>query len=126
MPTETPYGQRLLESVRVQCERRGIPPEELESVLAHIGEAFDTPVLEMEAPDLKRVQAQLDGLMRSYLDGRKRRGGPTGAWEVEATRAAILEAAMRGVDLSEVEGTGEEGRVTKADVADAADAEEPQ
>lgn len=116
MPTETPYGQRVLENLRLQCERRGIPPEEMESVLAHIEEETGTDVLEAEAPALKRLMGQSDALFRTYLGGRKRRTGPPGAWEVNATRGAILHAAVNGVDVAEVEGTGAEGRVTKADV----------
>jgi pyruvate/2-oxoglutarate dehydrogenase complex dihydrolipoamide acyltransferase (E2) component len=39
--------------------------------------------------------------------------------DVEATPAARQEAASTGVDLTSVEGSGKDGRVTKADVDDA-------
>jgi pyruvate/2-oxoglutarate dehydrogenase complex dihydrolipoamide acyltransferase (E2) component len=44
--------------------------------------------------------------------------------EIEATDAARREARERGVDLTEVEGTGSEGRITVDDVKKFADAEE--
>lgn len=40
--------------------------------------------------------------------------------EVEATPAAISAAEEAGVDIATVEGTGAEGKVTKADVVEAA------
>lgn len=39
-------------------------------------------------------------------------------YEVEATDAALEEAAEHGVKIGEVEGTGAGGRITKQDVAD--------
>ena len=39
-----------------------------------------------------------------------------------ATPAAIAHAEATGVDLSQVEGSGAEGKITKADVAAAAEA----
>lgn len=115
-PIEKSYGVRVLEAIRLQCERRGIPPEEMESVLAHIADERGASVLEMDASDLKRVQANLDALLRRYLDGSKRRHGPAGPWEVNATHSAIVHAAIHGLDLAEIEGTGQDGQITKADV----------
>jgi pyruvate/2-oxoglutarate dehydrogenase complex dihydrolipoamide acyltransferase (E2) component len=46
---------------------------------------------------------------------------PEAAEEVEATPAAEALAAEEGVDLSEVEGSGEDGKILKSDVEAAAD-----
>lgn len=116
MAHESPYGVRLLTAIRKQCDRRGIPPEEMESVLAHVEDEYGESVHDMGAPKLRRVQQNLDDMFREYLGGRKRRTGPPGAWEVNATKAAITHAAIHGVDVQEIEGTGAEGRVTKDDV----------
>jgi len=46
---------------------------------------------------------------------------PAGEHVVDATNAARLLAAELGVDLAGIEGTGEEGRIIKADVEAVAD-----
>src|SRR5215217_4483575 len=46
--------------------------------------------------------------------------------EIEATDAARREARDRGVDLSQVEGTGSEGRIIVSDVVEAAEAMEAE
>ena len=46
--------------------------------------------------------------------------------EIEATDAARREAKDRGVDLSQVEGTGSEGRIIVSDVVEAAEAMEAE
>ena len=46
--------------------------------------------------------------------------------EIEATDAARREARERGVDLTEVEGTGSEGRITVDDVKDFAEKKEAE
>lgn len=121
-----PYGEKLLANIVLVCERRGIPAQELDSVLAHIGEAAGTPVLEMEEPELRRVQQGLGDSLTDYLDGDKRRGGgPPGAFS-NAEPEAIKAAAIAGISIGDVEGTGKDGRVKAKDVAAAleADAEE--
>lgn len=76
------YGERTLDSIAVQCERRGIPGPEIESVHAFLGEKLGKKIREMNMPELNRLNRELPYLMEEYLEGEKRRGGgPPGAWE---------------------------------------------
>jgi hypothetical protein len=99
MATTEPYGARVMRNIVTQCARRGIPSAEVESVLAHIAERAGKSVLEMSAPELKRVQQNLDAHFVSYLEGFKRRGGDA-TWGLgtpaEALAAAKAEAAAKG------------------------------
>ena len=113
------YGERVLDSLMVQCERRGIPLEESGSVMAHIAEETGTPVMEMSLVQLRRLEQNLDTYFRGYLDGQKRRGAVDGAWPDGATPAAVMAAAEAGIAIGEIEGTGADGQVIKDDVAKA-------
>ncbi len=115
--TETSYGERVLASIMKQCERRGIPVEEADSVLAFISEAEGKRVVKMDSRELRNLQRRLPAYMLSYLDGQKRRGGPAEeTWPEGATDSAIVEAARAGVSLGAVTGTGASGQITKDDV----------
>lgn len=121
-PTTQSYGERVLAAIMTQCERRGIPPEEAGSVLAHIASETGTEVTDMDARELRRVQQNLDSYFRDYLDGAKRRVGvapetwPGGA----ASGSAVMAAARAGIAIADVVGTGKGGTVTVADVEAAA------
>lgn len=78
---EEPYGPRTLAAIENQCEVRGIPPEEVESVRAHIADEMGKSVLEMDEAELRRLNRNLPSMMEDYLDGKKRRGGPADPWE---------------------------------------------
>ncbi|MCA3748672.1 MAG: E3 binding domain-containing protein, partial [Rubrobacter sp.] len=69
--------------------------------------ATEERVAELEER-LGRVEEKLDRLLGAVEEG------PGGA--VRATEAARREAAERGLDLSQVEGSGEGGRITVEDV----------
>lgn len=53
---------------------------------------------------------------------RRRRPPAEAAEEVDATDAAEKLAAELGVDIAKVQGTGQDGRITKGDVEAAAEA----
>jgi hypothetical protein len=76
-----PYGEGTLDSIAKHCDRRGIPPEEIESVHAFIAEKFGKKIRAMDMPELRRVNRELPLIMVEYLGGHKRRGGgPPSAW----------------------------------------------
>jgi hypothetical protein len=87
----TPYGERVLQSILVQCSRRGIPSEEFDSVLAHIAERAGKSVTKMNGPELKRVQQHLAEHFATYLDGEKRRGGDA-VWGTSTPEEALARA----------------------------------
>lgn len=121
MTTTMSYGERTLNTIMIQCDRRGIPREEATSVLALIAKKAGISVTAMNASQLKRLNQNLENVFVEYLEGRKRRGGPTGEWPV-ADADAMLTAAAAGIAIASVEGSGDEGLVTKADVDDAVEA----
>lgn len=67
--------------------------------------------------DLEKRQANADA---AQADAEA--AAAAAAPDVDATPAALAHAEEMGVDITQVEGTGAEGRVTKADVAAAAEA----
>lgn len=71
--TEVSYCARTLRSIAVQCEARGIPPEEVESVLAHIKAKAEKPVEKMDDRQLRSLNRDLPHIMVEYLGGKKRR-----------------------------------------------------
>jgi hypothetical protein len=72
---DKPYGEQVLDTMRKQCDRRGIPPEEFDdSVLAFVREKYGKPIHDMDVPELKRLNRNLQALFVEYLDGKKRRG----------------------------------------------------
>ena len=71
--TEVSYGARTLRSIEVQCEARGIPPEEVESVLAHIKAKTGKPISKMDSRQLRNLNRDLPHVMVAYLGGEKRR-----------------------------------------------------
>lgn len=103
------YMARTLESIRVQCEARGIPSEELEKVRAHIEEKMDKPVEEMVDVELKRLNQALPHLMEDYLGGMKRRprvrvGGSGNAESVEGSMEVITPEDVATVDAKDLGG----------------------
>ena len=130
--SQVSYGERVLEAIIKQMDRRNIVREEFESVVAHLGEEHGTPVLEMNERQLARVQQRLDGSFREYLKdeddkgpGPKRRGETSGPWPNAESGAAFV-AAQAGISISDVRGTGKGGAVTKKDVAKAEKAKKAQ
>lgn len=109
------YGEGVLSAIMKQCQRRGIPVEESESVLAHLAEEHGKSVLDMNDRELLKVQRGLGTSFMAYLEGAKRRGEGTGPWP-DASKSAILAAAKAGISISTVDGTGKGGAVTKKDV----------
>lgn len=81
MATGKSYGERTLDSIVTQAERRGIPAEEVDSVHAAIRERYGKGVKDMNEPELRRLNRNLPHILTAYLDGAKRRGGPRGPWE---------------------------------------------
>ena len=71
--TENSYMARTLTSIRTQCSVRGIPPEEVESVLAHIKAKLGSPVEKMTSKQLRNLNRDLPHVMVEYLGGKKRR-----------------------------------------------------
>ena len=70
-------------------------------------------------------QAQEIHAMREMLESQQEAAdGPPDDEEPEATEAAERKADELGVDVSEVDGTGSEGRILVADVEEAADSED--
>jgi hypothetical protein len=63
---------------------------------------------------LDRVEGKLDRLLAALENGSAKNGPPEG--EIRATAAARREARELGVDLTEVEGTGNGGQITVDDV----------
>jgi hypothetical protein len=64
-----------------QCDARGIPPEEVESVVAFINKRFGKSLKQMNVVELKKVNSSLEEIMVDYLGGVRRRGEtPIGAW----------------------------------------------
>ena len=119
--TDKSYGERVLDNIMGQCERRGIPVEESGSFLAHIAKEAGTQVVDMDAGQLRRLQQGLDGHFRSYLDGRRRRAGfAPETWAEGASGAALVAAAQAGIAIGDVDGTGRGGAVTVKDVKNAA------
>jgi hypothetical protein len=109
------YGEGVLKSIMDQCELRGIPVEESESVLAYLTEEHGKSVTSMDERELRKVQMGLGTSMGVYLEGAKRRGESGGAWP-NAEGPAIMLAAKGGITISGIEGSGKEGKVTAKDV----------
>ena len=108
------YAERTLALIYEQCSRRGIPPEEVDSFLAHVEKERGRSVLKMHDGELRNMVREIDYLFESYLEGVKRRGDAAGG--VKASDAARKLAAMHRIPLSKVKATGSKGGVTKADV----------
>ena len=70
------YYEGTLKTLAIWCERRGIPEPEMDSVMAHIKEKYGKSLKDMNEPEIKRVNRNLEPLFRSYLGGIKRRPLP--------------------------------------------------
>lgn len=118
MSRDQSYGERLLAVIKEQMEVREIDPDDFDDVCAQIAESYDIDALtSMHGGQLRHVQQHLDAHLRKYLGGPKRASGDGSlAWPETATSAAIMEAAKAGILLSEIEGTGKDGVITKGDV----------
>ena len=77
--------------------------------LKHDGDTYEPG----DEVDMTPEEAEENGLVAI--------GAVTMTEEVEATDAAVELAEEEGVDLSEIEGTGSDGKVLKSDVQDALD-----
>jgi hypothetical protein len=73
MPDKS-YGEQVLDTMRKQCERRGIPEPEFESVLAFAANKYGKRVYDMDIPELRKLNRNLQTLFVEYLEGHKRRG----------------------------------------------------
>jgi hypothetical protein len=71
---DKPYGERVLDTMRKHCDRRGIPEPELDSVLALVKEKYGKGIREMDVPELRKLNRNLTALFVEYLGGQKRRG----------------------------------------------------
>jgi hypothetical protein len=106
--TESSYMERTLTSIKTQCSVRGIPPEEIESVLAHIKAKVGKPVEKMSSRQLRNLNRDLPHVMVDYLGGKKRRpmvrkrrgqgAGASGSMEV------ITPEDVGPIDASELAG----------------------
>lgn len=107
---------------------------------SQLGEASDGPVADVTLPGGKQVTAgEHAGLAimgtlpvvqevptaADLEDNLKEAEGRPKQVEAEATSAAEKLAESEGVDLAQVEGTGEDGRIVKSDVEAAVGASEP-
>ena len=108
--TEVSYGARTLRSIEVQCETRGIPPEEVESVLAHIKAKVGKPVEKMDSRQLRNLNRDLPHILFEYLGGkkrrpmvRKRRGQGQGS-EASGSMEVITPEDVGTIDASELAG----------------------
>jgi pyruvate/2-oxoglutarate dehydrogenase complex dihydrolipoamide acyltransferase (E2) component len=118
------YGESLgrakgqLQDTRAQLERlvQQVPQEEAQ---AEIQEMVDSHY-EIESRIDQAAQDQ--GLEDAVNEAAQQGGGQEGGGEQEpnATEAAAQRAEKLGVDLSQVEGSGSEGRITVKDVTSAA------
>lgn len=124
MSRDQSYGERILAGIREQMEVRGIDLDEFDDVCAEIAETYDVDALtSMHGGTLRHVQQHIDAHLRRYLGGPKRAVGVgTVAWPETATSAAVMEAGKAGILLSEIEGSGKDGTITKADVEGAVEA----
>ena len=75
---------------------------------------------QMPAKDLTRWALNEDGSWSRYSNDDKPHGAEPDGY-VDATSGAITAAEALGIDLSAVTGTGSGGRITKADVENAAE-----
>lgn len=128
MSTATSYGERLIESILRQCARRGIPPEEEGSFLAHIEKVTETPFHQMTERQLIKVQQGLDALFVDYLEGVPERTQPAtggvGPWPENVDPRAAITAVRAGINIRSISGTGKDGKVTLKDVKEAIKAKE--
>jgi hypothetical protein len=76
MTEEEFFRGQVEKSLLNQCEVRGIPEEEAESVKAAIRKKYGMGLSEMHYGYLKRVSRELPQIMLDYLDGEKRRPLP--------------------------------------------------
>jgi hypothetical protein len=70
------FRGQVEKSILAQCEVRGIPEEEVDSVKAAIRERYGMGLEEMHYGYLKRCSRELPDIMVAYLDGEKRRPLP--------------------------------------------------
>lgn len=70
------YRVQVGKSLAENCSVRGIPPEEIESVLAAIRKHYGTGVDEMHYGQLKRLSREMGQILTDYLGGAKRRPLP--------------------------------------------------
>lgn len=61
---------RMLQS---QAEARGLDEDEFPALLEFVESELGSPVLELTVPELNRLARGVDGVMRSYLGGHKRK-----------------------------------------------------
>ena len=73
MPKKKSYYQKTLDSIALNCETRGIPEPEHESVRALIAKRYEISLDEMNDSQLKRVNRELGDSLFVYLEGMKRR-----------------------------------------------------
>ena len=72
------YRRKTYKSLREHCLRRGLIPEEIESVRAAIATKYGKPLSELNMSDLRRVNRNMDAILTEYLGGDKRRPLPGG------------------------------------------------
>ena len=70
------FRGQVEKSLLVQCERRGVPVEEADSVKAAIRKKYGVGLEEMHYGYLKRCSRELPDIMVEYLGGDKRRPLP--------------------------------------------------
>ncbi len=118
MSRDQSYGERLLANIRTQFESRHMHLDDFDDFCAEVAESYEVDsITSMHSGQLRHVQQHIDSLFRKFLGGYKRATGESGmAWPETATSAAIMEAGKAGIPLSEIEGTGKDGVITKGDV----------
>jgi len=71
MPTQTSYYDRTIEAIRKQAAVRGIV--ELDGLKAAIEQKYGK-LVELQEPQLRRLNQELPTFLEDYLGGVKRRG----------------------------------------------------
>jgi polyhydroxyalkanoic acid synthase PhaR subunit len=94
--------------------------DNIEEVLEDFEFGYATPATAESVQDLDRrlgrVEGKLDRLLAALENGSQNGANGSAGGEVEATDAARRKARELGVDLTTVEGTGADGRITVDDV----------
>ncbi|HEY8536701.1 MAG TPA: hypothetical protein VIL25_09630 [Vicinamibacterales bacterium] len=71
MPTETSYYDRTIAAIRAQAAARGIV--ELDALKAELEQKYGR-LIELDEPQLRRLNQELPAFFEAYLGGVKRRG----------------------------------------------------